>query len=106
MHAFCQLESEMKLLTFRGFWLGREGQRVEHDGSLGFKERPAVVDRHRAVVDDVDVACDLGVVQDAAKVDLHLLEGQVGEVNLSSQTDVVLQIENHLRVILLLVLLP
>lgn len=48
---------------------------------------------HGAVVGDVDVACHLRVVQDAAKVQGCFLELEVGEVHLPSQSNVILKMD-------------
>ena len=55
------------------------------------EERPPVLHVHGAVVGDVHVPCHLGVVQDAAEVDGGLFKRQVWEVDLTSQSNVILK---------------
>lgn len=60
------------------------------------QEGPLVPDLHRAVVGDVYVAGDLCVIQDTAKVYHRLLKVQIGEVHLSTESDVVLVNESYI----------
>ena len=75
------------------FKLGRLGfGRMVDDGTwfIANQERPLVLDVHRTVVGDVDVSCDFRIVQNAAKIDCLLLKLQIGEVDLTTESYVVL----------------
>lgn len=53
------------------------------------QEEPAELDRQGAAVGDGDVADDLCVVQDAAKVHIHALKDEVGVAHFPAQTHAV-----------------
>ena len=86
------LNASTQVTNLFNLWgLNRLGSGVEGCNGLAIKQEwPLVAHFHGAVVSDVQVASDLCVIENTAKVHHALLKLQVREVDLSPQCQLVL----------------